>query len=68
MSNWKFKKLENIFVYIIFFVFVEHSNVNNVINAPLCLDCLLIMSILCRLTTLLSFIKTTELLTASIVF
>ena len=27
VSNWKLKKLENIF---------EHSNVNNVINGPLC--------------------------------
>ena len=35
------KKLENIFVCIISFGFGEHSNVYNVINAPLCLDCLL---------------------------
>ena len=32
------KKLENIFLYIILFAFMgEHSHVNNVINALLCL-------------------------------
>ena len=35
------KKLENIFLCIISFGFGEHSNVYNVINAPLCHDCLL---------------------------
>ena len=35
------KKLENIFLCIISFGFGEHSNVYNVINKPLCLDCLL---------------------------
>ena len=35
------KKLENIFLCIISFGFGEHSNIYNVINALLCLDCLL---------------------------
>ena len=35
------KKLENIFLCIISFGFGENSKVYNVINAPLCLDCLL---------------------------
>ena len=35
------KKLENIFLCIISFGFGEHANVYSIINAPLCLDCLL---------------------------
>ena len=38
MSNWKLKKLDNIFLYILLLRFWgEHSHVNNVINALLCL-------------------------------
>ena len=35
------QKLENIFLCIISFGFGEHLKVYNVINAPICLDCLL---------------------------
>ena len=37
MSNWKLKKLENIFIHYFITFLGEHSNVNNGINALLCL-------------------------------
>ena len=62
------KSGKHIFIHYFIRFLGEHSNVGNVINAPLCLDWPTIMSILCRLTILLSCIKTIKLQTACIDF